>query len=101
VTPFKATQPFEHIAPAPAPHGAAPINRVTGAGDRPPRGLNVAENLANFSDNPTSDATIMQVVNVWLGSITGHCQALMDPACIDIGIWEENGHWATEYAVPL
>ena len=41
---------FAHIAPAPTPHGSAPIDRVTGAGYRPPNGLNTAENLANFTD---------------------------------------------------
>ena len=92
---------FAHIAPAPAPHGSAPIDRVMNAGYRPPKGLNTAENLANFTDNPTSDATIAQIVTAWLGSTSGHCQALMDPASIDIGIWQENGYWATEYAVPL
>ena len=92
---------FEHIAPAPTPHGAAPIDRVMNAGYRPPNGLNTAENLANFTDSPTSDATIAAIVSAWLGSTSGHCQALMDPASIDIGIWRENGYWATEYAMPL
>ncbi len=92
---------FMHVAPAPAPHGAAPIDRVMNAGYLPPRGFDTAENLANFTDNSTSDASIAQVVAAWLGSTAGHCQALMDPANIDIGISHENGFWVTEYAVSL
>lgn len=92
---------FAHVAPAPAPHGEAPIDRVMNAGYSPPRGLTTAENLANSTGNPASDATIDQIVTAWLGSTAGHCQALMDPASTDIGIWQQNGTWATEYAVPM
>lgn len=67
---------FDHVAPAPAPHGATLLARVQSSG-YPLRAA--AENLASGQPTPRR-ATV-----AWLTS-PGHCNNLLDPAFDEVGV---------------
>ncbi|GGR37923.1 CAP domain-containing protein [Deinococcus ruber] len=86
---------MQHQAPAPAPHGTMPIERIANAGYRPANGIQIGENLARGYTDPAA------VVLAWLGSTKGHCETLANANWTDIGIWNQNGFWAAEFARPV
>lgn len=67
---------FDHVAPAPAPHGATLLARL-GSSGYPLR--TAAENLASGQPTPRR-ATV-----AWLTS-PGHCNNLLDPAFDEVGV---------------
>lgn len=67
---------FDHVAPAPAPHGTTLLARLNSS-DYPLR--SAAENLASGQPTPRR-ATV-----AWLSS-PGHCVNLLDPAFDEVGI---------------
>jgi uncharacterized protein YkwD len=67
---------FDHVAPAPAPHGTTLLARL-GSSGYPLR--SAAENLASGQPTPRR-ATI-----AWLTS-PGHCNNLLDPAFDEVGV---------------
>ncbi|MFC3606114.1 CAP domain-containing protein [Deinococcus soli (ex Cha et al. 2016)] len=84
-----------HVAPSPAPHGAQPADRIMNAGYRPQKGLATGENLASGFE------VAKAVVDAWLASTRGHCEALATASYVDVGIAQLNGYWALELANPL
>ncbi|MFC6662523.1 CAP domain-containing protein [Deinococcus multiflagellatus] len=84
-----------HQAPAPAPYGADPIDRVLRAGYQPPKGFRNGENLALGYRNP------QEVVQAWLDSKQGHCETLARKDYVDIGVAAVDNFWALEVASPL
>ncbi len=67
---------FDHVAPAPAPHGANLLARIQSAG-YPLR--TAGENLAS------GHATPRRATVAWLTS-PGHCRNLLDPAFDEVGV---------------
>jgi uncharacterized protein YkwD len=72
---------FDHVAPAPAPHGTTLLARVRSSG-YPLRAA--AENLASGQPTPRR-ATV-----AWLNS-PGHCNNLLDPAFDEVGVGRAAG----------
>lgn len=72
---------FDHVAPAPAPHGTTLMARL-GSSGYPLRAA--AENLASGQPTPRR-ATV-----AWLTS-PGHCRNLLDPAFDEVGVGRASG----------
>lgn len=73
---MQARDYFDHVAPAPAPHGPTLLDRVNASG-YPLR--TVGENLAS------GQATPRRATVGWLTS-PGHCRNLLDPAFDEVGV---------------
>ncbi len=86
---------FAHESPT---DGTAAQERVTNAG-YDWRGI--GENLAHGSVYARSP---QRVIDDWLGSTTGHCEALMDRRFSNIGVavvdYEGNPYWTAVFAAP-
>lgn len=67
---------FDHVAPAPAPHGTTLLARL-GSSGYPLRAA--AENLASGQPTPR------RATAAWLTS-PGHCNNLLDPAFVEVGV---------------
>ncbi|ULH15884.1 CAP domain-containing protein [Deinococcus sp. KNUC1210] len=93
---MQARNYMDHKAPAPAPHGIYPINRILNAGYLPPSSVVSAENIAanSISADPAA------VVAKWLASDDFHCNAMMDPTKIDAGLALVGTHWALDLGQP-
>ena len=80
---------FSHIAPDPAPHGRDPCQRAQAYGFN---GQACSENIA--AGQPTPE----KAVEGWLFS-PAHCENIMNPALLHIGIGHSQGGQWTNYWV--
>lgn len=101
---------FSHTAPSPAPYGRSPEDRMISAGfpaevydpgafgwsgyDPPEKykyDMKGANELIAIATTP------WDVVRVWLGSRTGHCNGIMDPNGDLVGLGYVDTNWTLDY----
>lgn len=101
---------FSHNAPSPAPNGRGPEDRMISAGfpaeiydpgafgwsgyDPPEK---YKYDMKGTNELIAIATTPWDVVRVWLGSRTGHCNGIMDPNGDRVGVGYVDTNWTLDY----